>query len=370
MFIYGNWRSYSRSIPATHQDGKGFLACHTAANHNHRPPITVTLQMDNSLSRRHFLALLGGVACVQLLSGCLPKAQPISIATHNWPGYEPLSLARSLGWLDEKQVTLIETHSATESIELLKQGKIGGAGLTLDEVLRIREFGIPLVVVLVCDISAGADMLLVKPHIKTLGDLKGKRIAVEDGALGALMLFEVLLAAGIQRDDVRPISLTVDQHAAAWQRGEIDAAISFEPGSGQIKKLGGQVLFDSRQIPELIFDVIAVHPAMLGKSHEGALHHLIAAHLKALKHIHTNPEDAAYRMAPRLNLPPDEVMSSFKGLVLPDLDYNLRLLNTDTPVLLKSARTVADTLLKAGILQQPANLNDLLQHNFLHDVDA
>ncbi len=326
--------------------------------------------MHNSLSRRDFLALLGSVACVQLLNGCLPKSQPISIATHNWPGYEPLSLARSLGWLDEKQVTLIETHSATESIELLKQGKINGAGLTLDEVLRIREFGIPLVVILVCDISAGADMLLVKPNIKTLGDLKGKRVAVEDGALGALMLFEVLRTAGLQRKDIQAISLTVDQHAAAWQHGEIDAAISFEPGSGQVKKLGGKILFDSRSIPDLIFDVIAVHPAALGKAHDVALHHLITAHLKALKHIHTNPEDAAYRMASRLNLPPDEVLSSFKGLVLPDLDYNMRLLNTDTPVLLKSARAIADTMLKAGILHQPANLNDLLQHDFLHDVDA
>ncbi len=326
--------------------------------------------MHKSLSRRDFLALLGSVACVQLLNGCLIKSQPISIATHKWPGYAPLSLARSLGWLDEKQVTLIETRSATESIELLKQGKINGAGLTLDEVLRIRKFGIPLVVVLVCDISAGADMLLVKPNIKTLGDLKGKRIAVEEGALGALMLFEVLRAAGLQYTDIQVVSLTVDQHAAAWKRGEIDAAINFEPGSGKIKKLGGKILFDSRSISDLIFDVIAVHPAMLNNAHDGAMHHLIAAHLKALKHIHTNPEDAAYRMASHLNLPPDEALSSFKGLVLPDLDSNLRLLNTDTPVLLKSARIVADTLLKAGILHQPANLNDLLHHDFLHGIAA
>lgn len=321
------------------------------------------------IARRRFLALMGGLACAPFLSGCAPKAQPISIATHMWPGYEPTSLARLMGWLDEKQVKLIETDSFTDSIKLLEEGKIDASGLTLDEVLRLREKGIPLSVILVCDVSAGADMLLARPDIKTLADIKGRRVGVEDGALGALMLYQVLLAAGLERGDIKPVSIPVDKQADAWKRGEIDAAISFEPGSSKIMKLGGKVLFDSRQIPNLILDVIAVRTSVLGEAHADALRHLVSAHLKALKYINTNPEDAAYRMAPRFNLPHDQVMATFKGLLLPDLDNNIRLLASSTPTVLKSAEVVADAMRKAGILHKQADLKGLLRPEYLPRQD-
>lgn len=316
-------------------------------------------------SRRRFLALIGGLSCLPLIPNCAIEPQPISLAVHIWPGYEPTSLARALGWLDEKLVKLIEIGSAIESIKLLEEGAIDACGLTLDEVLRLREKGIPLSVILVCDISAGADMLLVRPGIKTLADIKGRRIGVEDGALGALMLYQVLLAAGLQPEDVQRVSIPVDKQADAWKRGEIDAAVSFEPGSSQIIKLGGNLLFDSRQIPELIFDVIAVRSSLLDQAHAEAFRHLVAAHLKALKYIDTNPDDAAYRMAPRFNLSPEQVMPTFKGLVLPDLENNIRLIASPAASMLKSASIVGDVMLKAGILRDRPNLDGLLCADYL-----
>lgn len=314
----------------------------------------------------HFLmALMLGLACILFISGCAPKPQPISISIHTWPGYEPILLARDMGWLDEKQVKLIRATSATDSIKQLEEGKIDAAGLTLDEVLRVREQGIPVSVILVCDVSAGADMLLARPDIKTLSDIKGGRIAVEDGALGSLMLYQVLQAAGLKVEDIKPVSITIDKQADAWKNGEIDAAITYEPGSSEMMKMGGKILFDSRQIPNLIFDVIAVRTSVLDEAHAEALRHLVSAHLKTLKYIHSNPDDAAYRMAPHFNLSHDQVMATFKGLVLPDLDNNIRLIDTATPTVLKSAKTVADVMLKAGILHQQANLNGLLRPEYL-----
>ena len=185
------------------------------------------------------MAMVGALGCVMLLPACSSKTKPITIGLHIWPGYEPIPLARTLGWLDDKRVKLIQTNSATESISLLEQGKIDGAGLTLDEVLRTREKGIPLSVLLAFDISAGADMLLAKPKIKNIASLKGARVGVEDGALGALMLHEVLLTAGLKPEDVKTVSLTIDQHVEAWRHNEIDAIVTYEPAAGEIIKLGG-----------------------------------------------------------------------------------------------------------------------------------
>lgn len=323
------------------------------------------MMLHEPYSRRRFLMALTALAGTSMLGACDTSDKAVTIATHMWPGYEPLSLANDLGWLDKKLVNLIETHSSTDSIKLLEAGKIDGAGLTLDEVLRIRATGMPLSILLVCDISAGADMLLVRPEIKQLSDLRGKRIGVEDGALGTLMLYEILEAAGLDRSDVRPVSLSIDQQIGAWQRGEIDAAVTFEPSSRGIKAQGGKLLFDSRSTPELIFDVIAVRDTVLDTPHAAALHHLVAMQLKALKHLTTNPHDAAYRMSKRLKLPAEEVMSTFKGLVLPDLNNNIRLLAGEHPVLLDSASRVAKAMRLAGILQGQIVMNDLVRPEYL-----
>jgi len=316
-----------------------------------------------------FVLLLAGLILAVLFSSCSPNQKPITVSVHVWPGYEPISLARSMGWLDEKQVKLIQVKSATESIRLFEEGKIDAAGLTLDEVLRIREMGIPVSVILICDISAGADMLLARPGIKTLSALKGRRVAVEEGALGALMLYQVLQAAGLKREDIKSVSVTIDKHVDAWKRNLVDAVITYEPASSELMLLGGKKLFDSRQIPNFIFDVIAVRTAVLDGVHENALRHLVASHLKGLDYINSNPEDAAYRMAPRFNLDHDKVMSTFKGLLLPDLDNNLRLFDFNGATLMKSAVIVDSVMHKAGILHQHVDLNGLLRPEYLPRQD-
>ncbi len=318
-----------------------------------------------SFSRRQFSTLLGGLLFLPWLNGCALQARPLTIGLHIWPGYEPLLLARALGWLDPNKIKLIENQSATHTIGLLKTGKIDGGALTLDEVLRAREMGIALSVVLVCDISAGADMLLARPNIKALGDLKGHRVAVEDGALGALMLHQVLQAAGLKAEDIQLVSQSVDQHTDAWKRGDIEAVVTYEPAASRILAMGGHKLFDSRQIPNTVIDVLAIRTELLDGAHADAARHLVAAHLKALNYINTHPDDASYRMAPDFKLPPEKVLSMFKGLVLPDLGNNRRLLATSSPLVSKSAKRVADILLKAGILHTPADLDGLLRPEYL-----
>lgn len=317
------------------------------------------------LTRRRFMEVMAGALCMSILPGCAPEARPITIGMHIWPGYELTPMAKRMGWLDEKWVKLAQTGSATESLQLLKQGRIDGAGLTLDEVLLARESGIPLSIILVCDISAGADQFLARPEIRTLADIRGRRIGVEDGALGALMLHQVLQAARLNPGDIVQVSLSPDKHVDAWENGRIDAAVTYEPAASQLMELGANKLFDTSHIPELIVDVLAVRSSLLDSAHADALRHLVASHLRALDFLKTHKDDVSYQLAPRFKLPADRVMDAFKGLVLPDLKNNIRLLATSNPPMLDSAKTVADTMLEAGILHKDADLHDLIRPEFL-----
>ncbi len=316
--------------------------------------------------RHHMIFLLGCLALALALPGCEWLAdKPITIAAYVWPGYEPIFLAQSEGWLDPQRVHLVETTSDTNSLTALAEGKVDGAALTLDEVLRARAQGLPLSVVMIFDLSAGADMVVARSSIKTLADLKGRRIGFEQGAVGELMLTESLRAAGLTKEDVTLVMLPVDQQRQAWQNDQVDAVVTFEPIASQLLAQGGRKVFDSGQIPNTIVDVLAIRSDTLDRNHAAAIRHLLAAHFRALDHLNRNPQDAAYRIAPRLGVSAENLLSLYKGLLLPDAAENYRLLAGASPELLASARKLSAIMIKNGLLKQDAPLSSLIRADFL-----
>lgn len=246
---------------------------------------------------------------------------------------------------------------------MLTEGKVDGAALTLDEVLHARSTGLNLAIILIFDISAGSDMLVVRPDITELAQLKGLRIGYEPGAVGELMLDHVLQTTGLTKQDVELIKVTTDQQLTSWKSDQIDAATTYEPIVSQLMELGAIRLFDSRQLPNTIFDVLAVRTEILDYRHSNTINHLLSTHFRTLDYLNHNPLDAAYRMSTHLGLPAEKVLSAFKGLLTPDLSNNLLLLSNSD--LLDSARKLSAIMVNSGLLRQEDNLSGLIRPEFL-----
>jgi NitT/TauT family transport system substrate-binding protein len=301
-----------------------------------------------NLTSRSIAMLLLAVALFAL-TGCEQSNKPLTVARHIWPGYEFVYLAESLGHLEPGKVTFVQTESAPETVALLREGKVDGGALTLDEVLRAYDEGITLVVVLVFDISAGADMLLARPEIADLPSLRGKRIGVETGAVGAVMFDRVLDAAGLNVEQVELIPMQLQDHISAWEQNRLDAVICFEPHATMLKDRGAVELFSSREAPNLIVDVLAFRPEALEK--EAAIQHLVDEHFNAQRHFIINPNDAYYRLSPRLGVAVEEVSDLYEGLVLPGRENNLRLLYGGSATLKTDVKNLAAILHNAGLIQ-------------------
>lgn len=320
-------------------------------------------------SRRRLLTAGAASFLVLLLPACSGAGrEPLRVAAHVWPGYELMFLARSLGWLDEGQVRLIETRNASDSLAALYRGEVDGAALTLDEVLRARAAGIPLVIVTVFNVSAGADVVMARPALRSLKDLAGKRIGVETTAQGALMLHKTLGAAGLLPADVAVVPLTADTHLAAWDAEGLDAVVTYEPVASRLEAVGARRLFDSRAIPDTIFDVLAIRRDALG-AHEKALRHLIGAHFRGLRHLRINPRDAAHRMAARLAMPAGQAHAAFRGLQMPTLDANRQLLAPGSR-LVAAALSIAELLVRSGDLPPNPDLTGLADGAYLPKDDS
>lgn len=235
---------------------------------------------------------------------------------------------------------------------MLRRGQVLAAALTLDEVLSIREPTLPLSIILVFDSSIGADMLLVAPDIPTLAALKGQRIGLEQSSLAKILLAEILQRADLRESDVTLLYLPIDAQIAAWKRRDVDALITYEPVASPLQVAGMVNLFDTRQIPDTVVDVLAVRQDALDGAHAGAWRHLLAGHFQAVDAISRNPQDSAYRMATRMKLAATDVMRAFKGVELPDAGKNLYLLGGVDPPLRQTARRLLT------LLREPNNRAD------------
>jgi ABC-type dipeptide/oligopeptide/nickel transport system ATPase component len=83
-----------------------------------------------------------------------------------------------------------------------------------------------------------------KSDIKTIKDLKGKRVAIFPGSTQEVVILERLKAEGMSISDIQPIRLSFSDMAGALARGDIDAYVGAEPGPGTVRE---NISFGPRQ---------------------------------------------------------------------------------------------------------------------------
>lgn len=326
-----------------------------------KPLCSITLNLPLLFLRAFFLGTL--FLAVLLITACSPSSEyPLRIATNTWPGYEPLYLARNLGYYQNTPIKLVELTSSSDVMHALKNGNLEGAALTLDETLTLISRGAELKVVLVMDISHGGDVLLVKPEVESLSQLKGKKIAVEYTAVGALLLDSVLKKAQLENQDVQIVACNIDQHLQCYE--ENDAVITFEPNISKLRSKGAKILFDSSQMPGQIIDVLVVHKSTIS-SHPNALRQLLAGYFKAREYFSDNPKKSAEIMSPRLQVTSDKVLALFQGIKLPTLTENHQLLFTENPQLNVTSAQLALFMLERELLKTVVNTHEISQGQFL-----
>lgn len=305
------------------------------------------------------------LAMLVFLAGCARSpVPPLRVATHPWPGYESLHLAQSLGYFNASQVRLVELANASQTYEALSHGTVDAAAQTLDEVLALMQHGADLRVVLVMDVSDGADVVLARPGIATLQDLRGKRVGVENTTTGAVLFDAMLTAAGLTAGDLQLVPLSMNEHVAAYRSGQVDALVTYDPPRSILLRGGAHVLFDSSRIPGRIVDVLVVRADALA-DHRQQIAALVAAHFKALHYLRQRPQDAARRLGPFLGVTVDQVPSQFVGMNLPGLGENRALLAGTAPGLTLHAAELGELMLRHDLLESKVTTDHLADPAFL-----
>jgi NitT/TauT family transport system substrate-binding protein len=315
---------------------------------------------------RRLQSSLAAVLCALALAlaGCSETPpEPLRMASSPWPGYEPFYLARDLGYLAANEVRLFELPSADITLESFRNRSADLATLTLDEVLDLQRSGLKLRILAVVDASNGADAVMATPAVRTLADLKGRRIATENIPLGIYLLSRALDAAGLDHQDVEVVSVSENKHENLYRQGKADAIVTMEPVKSRLAALGAHPIFDSSQIPNEILDLLVVHEAVY-QQRRAEVCKLVRQWFRALDYMKTNPDDAYARMGKRLGTDADGYRAMLAGLVLPTLAENKRLLAGAQPGILKPAKQLAEVMQREKQLAGPVDLTVILDPSF------
>ena len=292
--------------------------------------------------------LLGIAACAE------PPQPPLVVGINTWVGYDPLVLARDRGLADAKQLKVVELLSSAEALRHLRNGLLDAAGLTLDEALRLVDSGFDARIVALLDTSAGADVVVAAPRITSLQKLRGERIAVEDATVGTLMLERLLRKANLQQEDVTVVRMDATQHLTALLSERVAAAVSYAPIDGPMRALGFRPIFDSREMPGEIVDVLVVRGAVL-RERPAAVDTLLAAWASGLNVMRLDPSGAAASLAPGTDLTPAQYQAVQGGLRFYTPADSLAMLTGSPPPLVGQGGEVARLLVELGLLRQSPN---------------
>jgi NitT/TauT family transport system substrate-binding protein len=159
-------------------------------------------------------------------------------------------------------------------------------------------------------------MIIAKPGITSIKQLKGKKIGVEIGFVSHLLLLNALEKNGLTEADVELINVPTNETPQVLASGDVDAIVAWQPSSGQALKLvpGSKAIYTSADEPGLIYDLYAVSPQSLASRKDDwkkvvKVWYRIVDYIKDPKTY----DDAIKIMASRVGLKPEEYKSFVNG---------------------------------------------------------
>ncbi|WFS02595.1 aliphatic sulfonate ABC transporter substrate-binding protein [Rhizobium tumorigenes] len=190
------------------------------------------------ISRRQTLGLLGAVAATSLLPfGGIARAAAAKQLRIGWQKNGVLALAKRQGALEKRlagqgvSVEWSEFTSGPPLLEALGAGALDfGATGDVPPLFAQAANGNLLYVGLYRGSPEGSAILVrADSPIKSLADLKGKKLAFKRGSSAHNVAVKALQKAGLTPADVEPIDLSPSDAAAAFKTGSIDAWSIWDP---------------------------------------------------------------------------------------------------------------------------------------------
>ena len=276
------------------------------------------LYLYRSQLLRLFLAVIGATLTASSF------ARPLVVGYSDWPGWVAWEVAIEKQWFAEAGLEVeFEWFDYAASMEAFAAGQLDAVTMTNGDTLVTGSTGAQAVMILVGDYSNGNDMVVAAPGIQSVVELKGKRVGVEIGFVGHLLLLDALESVGLTESDVELVNIPTNEAPQVLASGDVDAIVAWQPNSGQSlsRVPGSTAIYTSGDQPGLIYDVLAVSPTSLNANRED-WGKVVEVWYRVVDYIldPATEADAVSIMAARVGLTPDQYAPLLAGTKLLTLE--------------------------------------------------
>ena len=293
------------------------------------------------------------------------KRPPLKVSCITFFGYRPAIIAQEKGFFKAQGIDVELSYVDYSQLQQadFSAGKYDGIGLTLGDFIILSATNPDMQAVMVVDESTGADVVVGQSDIKTILNLKGKKLGTHLGGFSEVFVSEMLKISKLTSDDVSLVKVEALEVSQRIQNNAIQAGHTWEPYLSEALKLGGNILFTSKQTPGLILDVVAFRGEVIRDRPED-IRAFVRGWLQALSYWETNIPEGNEIASQGLNIPSNTM--SLEGIDLTDFTENKKFFQSDSPTYIyKTAKKYADFFIRTGNVTRLPNLETLFNSSFL-----
>ena len=254
-----------------------------------------------------------------------------------------------------------EFNSGVQHIEAINADALDlGSGSEIPAVFAARSPGrVRVVAVAKGDLNNQAVFAQKDSPIKTIADLKGKRVGYVRATTTHYFLQKMLAEAGLSFQDIQAISLSPSDGLSAFAGGDFDAwAIYGYNGQLARSKYGARVVKTSRGYLSGNFLTYANADAVADPLRRAALADLLQRLQKATAWGVAHPEQWAQAQSLETRVPADALLALFRGRSHDDRIQPI----ADADII--SHQEVANVFTQIGVLDAPVKVAPLWDRTF------
>jgi len=320
-------------------------------------------------------SVVAGVAMAVLTMAAVPgaaEAKVLKVAHSTWVGYGPFYIAKEKGYFKDEgvDVELVLMEDPKLRFAALLAGRIDMLATTVDTMVLYLKEPDSLQFISALDDSNGGDGIVANKDIKSVADLKGKKVAFNEGSTSHFYLSVLLKKAGLTEKDIEAINMTAGDAGSAFVSKQVDAAVTWEPWLSRGKAAPhGRLLTDSSETPGLITDIMVATKETVAARPDD-IRAFVRAWYRAVDFWKANPDEANAIMARGVGgwlKKPDVFAETLTGIKYYDKQMNLDFFGTpEAPgPMYKTVQQALDIWSSFGKVQVKTKPSLIVNHDFI-----
>lgn len=246
---------------------------------------------------------------------------PMRVGITSWAGFDIVLYAQEAGLFKQRglDVQLIRFENQQDSTRAMLRGTLDATFVSLWDVVQSDSRSDKPAVLMVTNISHGADGIVAQPAIKSVANLRGKRVGAKLGTVNHLILLEALKLHQIKPEEVKIEDISNETAVDLMQQGRLDAAVIWQPLLGETAQaIKGNIIFTTQEVDSLVIDTLVSRLA-LTPTKKAELKQFIIAWFDIMSAVEKKPNVVFQKVAQNLGQKDEAFAKDYAGLKKGDI---------------------------------------------------